>query len=147
MVLMLDTNVILDHVMRREPHREASRMVCMLGITGEARTLASVSMVTDLFYLLCKDYGSEMAQRMIAEDLSFLEYVGISPDDVETALSRRWKDLEDCLVAVCAEKAGADFIVTRNAADFTNSKIKALSPKELLAWFERSGSSYEALDW
>lgn len=147
MVLMLDTNVILDHVMRREPHCKASRTVCMLGITREARTLTSTSMVTDLFYLLCKDYGSKQAQRMIAEDLSFLEYVGVSPEDIETALSRRWKDFEDCLVAVCAEKAGADFIVTRNAADFSESKTKALSPEELLAWFERNGLAYEALDW
>ncbi len=146
MVLMLDTNIILDHAMQREPHCKASRTVCMLGITHEARTLVSVSMVTDLFYLLRKDYGSERAQRMISDDLSFLEYVGISPEDVETALSRKWKDFEDCLVATCAEKAGADFIVTRNAADFEDSKVKALSPEELLAWFERNGMDYDALD-
>ena len=76
MDLMLDTNIVLDHIGRREPFYELSRRTCLLGIVGEARTFVSASMVTDLFYLLRKDFGSREAQRMIEEDLSFLQVVG-----------------------------------------------------------------------
>ena len=58
MDLMLDTNIVLDHIGRREPFYELSRRTCLLGIVGEARTFVSASMVTDLFYLLRKDFGS-----------------------------------------------------------------------------------------
>ena len=63
MDLMLDTNIVLDHIGRREPFYELSRRTCLLGIVGEARTFVSASMVTDLFYLLRKDFGSREAQR------------------------------------------------------------------------------------
>ena len=89
MDLMLDTNIVLDHIGRREPFYELSRRTCLLGIVGEARTFVSASMVTDLFYLLRKDFGSCEAQRMIEEDLSFLQVVGVSPEDVAAALAQK----------------------------------------------------------
>ena len=89
MYLMLDTNILLDHIGRREPFYELSRRACLLGIYGEARTYITASMVTDLFYLLRKDFGSCEAQRMIEEDLSFLKVVGVSADNVADALSRK----------------------------------------------------------
>lgn len=106
MDLMLDTNIVLDHIGRREPFYELSRRTCLLGIVGEARTFISANMVADLFYLLRKDFGSREAQRMIEEDLSFLQVVGVSPEDVAVALAQKWNDFEDCLVARCAKKAG-----------------------------------------
>ena len=112
MDLMLDTNIVLDHIGRREPFYRLSRLVCLLGITGEARTFITTSMVTDIFYLLCKDYGSREAQRMIEEELGFLHLVSVTPEDAAEALSRKWDDFEDCLVSCCAQKIKADCIIS-----------------------------------
>ena len=49
------------------------------------------------------------------------------PDDFDPD-----KELEDCLQDRCAEEAKADFIVTRNTADFAESKIPAIEPEEFL---------------
>ena len=43
MDLMLDTNIILDHIGRREPFYELSRRVCLLGVVQEASTYISVN--------------------------------------------------------------------------------------------------------
>ena len=142
MDLMLDTNIVLDHIGRREPFYELSRRTCLLGIVGEARTFVSASMVTDLFYLLRKDFGSREAQRMIEEDLSFLQVVGVSPEDVAAALAQKWNDFEDCLVARCAKKAGADYIVTRNVKDFERSSVKAITPQQLFDELDARGVVY-----
>lgn len=147
MKLMIDTNIIIDHIGQREPFYELSRRVCLLGITGEAETFVSASMITDVFYLLRKDHGSGEAQRMIEEDLDFLHIVGASPDDISAALSKRWDDFEDCLVSICAKKINADFIITRNVKDFKRSSIKAITPQELFEELENQGLYYEEIEW
>ncbi|MCI8469114.1 MAG: PIN domain-containing protein [Eggerthellaceae bacterium] len=147
MDLMLDVNVVLDHIGRREPFYELSRRVCLLGIIGEATTYLSTNMATDLYYVLRKDYGSYEAQRMIEEDLSFLRFVGVSPDDVTAALAQKWPDFEDCLVAHCARKVNADYLITRNVKDFARSSVRALTPEQLFAELEARGLVYEEVDW
>lgn len=147
MRIMLDINVILDHIGRREPFYELSRRVCLLGVVGEAQMCVSSNMITDIYYLLRKDHGSEEAQRMIEEDLGFLEVVGVSAEDVAEALSLRWADLEDCLVSLCAKKAGADLIVTRNVKDFARSSVRTLTPAALFEELEARGVVYEEILW
>lgn len=147
MDLMIDVNIVLDHIGRREPFYELSRRTCLLGITGEARTFISANMATDIYYLLRKDYGSHEAQRMIEEDLSFLRIVGLSSDDVKEALAQKWNDFEDCLVARCASKINADYIVTRNVKDFARSSIRAITPGQLFEELEARGIVYQEVPW
>lgn len=147
MDLVLDNNIIIDHIERREPFYELSRKVCLLGIIEEVNTYISVNMLTDIHYLLSKDHGSQGAQDMIENNLSFLQLVGVTPEDVQRALSSRWEDFEDCLVMRCAEKIRADYIITRNGKNFRNSSVEAITPEELFVRLERQGISYEEADW
>lgn len=147
MDLVLDNNIVIDHIDRREPFYELSRRVCLLGVVGEANTYISVNMLTDLYYLLRKDYGSQGAQDLIENNLSFLQLIGISAEDAQKALAARWGDFEDCLVARCAEKIKADYIVTRNAKDFRSSSVEAVTPEELFDRLEKQGFVYEEVDW
>lgn len=147
MDLMLDTNIVLDHIANRKPFAELSRRVCLLGITGEATAYISANMITDIIYLLRKIHGGLEAQRIIEEDLDFLQVVGVSSADVAKALSMKWNDFEDCLVACCAQKIGADFIITRNSKDFARSPVTALTPEELFEELEARGIIYEEVDF
>ena len=147
MDLVLDNNIVIDHIDRREPFYELSRRVSLLGVVGEANTYISVNMLTDLYYLLRKDYGSQGAQDLIENNLSFLQLIGISAEDAQKALAARWGDFEDCLVARCAEKIKADYIVTRNVKDFRSSSVEAVTPEELFDRLEKQGFVYEEVDW
>lgn len=147
MDLVLDSTIILDHIARREPFYELSRKVCLLGVVGEMNTYLSVNMLTDIHYLLRKDYGSDGAQDLIENNLSFLQLVSITPEDAHKALTARWSDFEDCLVARCAEKIKADYIITRNVKDFEDSSVEAITPEELFSRLERQGLVYEETDW
>ena len=147
MDLVLDNNIVIDHIDRREPCYELSRRVCLLGVVGEANAYISVNMLTDIYYLLRKDYGSQGAQDLIENNLSFLQLIGISAEDAQKALAARWGDFEDCLVARCAEKIKADYIVTRNVKDFRSSSVEAVTPEELFDRLEKQGFVYEEVDW
>ena len=43
-----------------------------------------------------------------------------------------FSDFEDCLQMECAESFRAQYIVTRNTADYVTSKIPAVTPTEYL---------------
>lgn len=146
MDLVLDSTIIIDHIDRREPFYEMSRKVCLLGIAEEANTYITVNMLTDIFYLLRKDYGSAGAQDMIENNLSSLQLLGVTPEDARSALAARWADFEDCLVARCAEKIKADYIITRNVKDFRDSAVEAITPEELFARLAREGTTYAVVD-
>ena len=43
-----------------------------------------------------------------------------------------FSDFEDCLQMECAKTFGADYIITRNVADYQNSEIPPVTPQEFL---------------
>ncbi len=146
MRLFLDTNVVLDYLLRRKPFYRSARCVVLLGAVGEVDTYISASSVTDINYFLKKEFGGVRAQEIIETDLDFLKLAPVTQSEVQAAISRRWQDFEDAVIAACAETIKADFIVTRNQKDFALSKIRALSPDELLQWFESNNITYEVID-
>jgi hypothetical protein len=89
MDLVLDTNIILDHIVKRAGFYELARKVCLLGITKEATTYITVNMLTDIHYLLQKDFGSIAAQEMIESNLTYLHLIGVTADDATAALTNR----------------------------------------------------------
>ena len=146
MRLFLDTNIVLDYLLHRAPFYHDSRTVTLLGCLGEIENFISASTVADINYFLSKEYGSMKAQDIIKKDLDFLKLAPVTQSEIASALKRRWSDFEDTVVAACAETACADFIVTRNQKDFELSKIRVLSPTELLRWFEDNNIIYDVID-
>ena len=146
MRLFLDTNIVLDYLLHRTPFYHDSRTVTLLGCVGETENFISASTVTDINYFLAKEYGSLKAQEIIERDLDFLKLAPVTQSEIASALKRRWFDFEDAVVATCAENINADFIITRNQRDFALSKIKALSPTELLQWFKSNNIIYDIVD-
>lgn len=84
---------------------------------------------------------------MIEEDLDFLKVVAVTPEDTATALSLKWRDFENCLLACVAKKAGVDYIVTRNVADFDRSPVTAITPAQLFDELDARGIHCEEVDF
>ncbi|MCL1843449.1 MAG: PIN domain-containing protein, partial [Defluviitaleaceae bacterium] len=59
----------------------------------------------------------------------------IVPADVSFALASDITDLEDAVVSFAAKRIKADYIVTRNTKDFTNSPVPAMTPADFLNKF------------
>ena len=64
------------------------------------------------------------------------QWVEIAPTDAESvryAAGLPMADFEDALQAAAARACDARYIVTRNLADFADSPIRAISPREALS--------------
>ena len=53
----------------------------------------------------------------------FFEFADFSSVVLEMAVNMKWKDFEDAIQSATAEYVHADYIITRNIKDFTQSKV------------------------
>ena len=133
MKIMCDTNVIIDVLLEREPFAEDSCQVLSLCEEHKIDGYVSASSVTDIYYLVRKyTHSTELAYQAVGKMLEIVKVCSVTNNDVLTAFQRKAKDFGVCLLAVCAESARCDYIVTRNKKDFEGFGIPLLTPAELL---------------
>jgi len=135
MKVLIDTNIILDVLTEREPHFEFSASflkLCGTQITG----CIIASQTTDIFYMLRRSgIDSPSAIGSIKKLIDNVKVLDINAVDVQNALNSPMPDYEDSLLACCAERQKAEYIITRNEKDFKLSPITALAPRAFLEQF------------
>ena len=133
MRLMIDTNIILDILLEREPFFERSKAILQLCENKVIYGFISASTATDIFYLVRKALGStDEAYKALGNILNIVKVLTVTNEDVNNAFLRRAKDFEDCLLAVCSISNKCGGIVTRNKKDFEPFGIPLYTPDEIL---------------
>ena len=132
MKVLLDLNVLLDVIQNRQPHYADSARVLSAARSGEFEALIPFHAVTTIFYLVERAQETATASRTVDW---LLQHFNVPTADKTTLLHARklkLKDFEDAVVASVAVRDGCDFIISRNAADFSASPVKAISPADFL---------------
>ena len=133
MRMMIDTNIILDVLLEREPFFADSKAVLDRCESREIQGFISASAATDIFYLVRKGLGStEDAYTALGHVLNIVKVLTVTNNDVNDAFLRKARDFEDCLLATCAKSNKCSGIITRNKKDFMEFDIALWSPEELL---------------
>ena len=133
MNLLLDTNVLIDYLGRKEPFFESAKMVVMAAFFGDVRAWTPAQSVVDAFYVLSRYMDSDRIQQSILKTLELISPVDLTSADLERAARLKWPDMEDCLISVAAVKANADYLITRDASGFERSPVPVLTPQ---AWIQ-----------
>lgn len=133
MRILIDTNVILDILQKREPFFTDSYQALRKAIETDTECLVSASAATDIFYMLRKAFHSAQKAKDRIEQLSqIVTFADVQGVDIHTALMRSMPDFEDAVVDAAAERSGASCILTRNIKDFTGSSIPAVTPTDFI---------------
>jgi predicted nucleic acid-binding protein len=133
MTVLIDTNVILDLFIRREPHYENAARINVLSEKGYIDGYVSASAVTDIYYVAKKELGNkEIAVGLLENLLKTIHIAAVTEAGIHEALDLRWDDFEDSVQYVVGQSILADYIVTRNPNDYISSNITVVSPAELL---------------
>lgn len=134
MNLLLDTNVLIDYLGRKEPFFNAAQCIVAAGFFGDAKLWVSASSLKDAFYVLNHYMDSARVQQAMLAACEVIVPVDLSGEEALRAARLSWPDYEDCLIALSAEKVRADYIVTRDAKGFERSPVPSISPT---AWLEK----------
>jgi predicted nucleic acid-binding protein len=132
--VFIDTNILLDILLEREPFFDISQQVMMQTVRYNILPYISGSSVTDLYYI-CKRAGIEHEKILgyLKELMETVDVLIIDKSIVADAISSGLKDFEDAVQIMACKKEGIDSIVTRNQKDFKNDWIKVQSPGEYLS--------------
>jgi len=131
--VLLDTNVALDFLLKREPNYKDAQIIIEEIVNGNIRGYITASMATDIFYILQKTNGKTFALDSLADLLTILDVLTVYRDDVYSVLHSGWDDFEDALQAHVAIRSGMDAIVTRNIKDYRKVKnIDVIFPYDFI---------------
>ena len=134
MTILLDTNVIMDALQERSPFDTAAKEILVLGQSSKIKCLFSANAAADIFYLYAKARDVKSANAALDFLLSTYGVVSVTHEDCVMALASSISDFEDALVAVCAKKANADYIITRDEKLLSEeSSVAIVSPDDFLS--------------
>ncbi len=128
---LLDTNVVLDAIAAREPFRADAERIFLLAAQEKIEACLTASGMTDIYYIARKSMADDAAREALRSLLQLFSVVDVGRRECEEALDLSLADYEDALMVVCARKAGADHIVTRDKEFLAQSK-EAISPEAFL---------------
>lgn len=133
MKLLIDANIILDVLQKREPFFYDSSVIWKLCETEQAKGYVSALTFANIVYVMRKELSPEkIAEILRALNLIF-EFTELSTADIIHAAEMKWDDFEDAVQSTTAERIHAEYIITRNIRDFRKSNVMALTPGELIA--------------
>ena len=139
MKISFDTNVILDAIIEgREGGAEAKQLILAVA-QDRAEGLISANSITDIYYIARKYLGDVKTREVIYSLLTIFSVAGVGEDDCLNALEHPMGDFEDALLAVCSQRDGAEYIVTRDEGFIAapGCPVKAVRPAMMLSILQR----------
>lgn len=129
--ILIDTNVLLDYLLEREPYFEDAKKVIFSCTDGNVQGCIAAHSISNMFFILRKDYSAKERREILLNLCKIFDVEGIDKAKLISGLENEdFSDFEDCLQMECAKAYGADYIVTRNVADYSVSEIKAILPRD-----------------
>jgi predicted nucleic acid-binding protein len=132
--ILVDTNVIIDLLAKREPFDIASRSLFSLADMGEEELVTSSLSLVNTHYILHDVMKIKEARSVIGKFKVLVKTHALTDKIVELALNDyAFKDFEDAIQYYTALESKCELIVTRNTKDFKTAKIPTFTPQEYLA--------------
>ncbi|GHV45892.1 PIN domain-containing protein [Spirochaetia bacterium] len=133
LALLIDTDVLIDLLTKRSPFAKNAGTILRICENNKARGFIAAHSITNIFYLMRKDYSVAKRKELLRNLLETLSVVEINASLINNILlNNDFDDIEDCLQAECARVINADYIVTRNIKDYSLSAVPAILPEDLL---------------
>ena len=132
MKILVDTNVILDVLCNRKDFVADSLRVFQCCEAQHITGYISALSIPNIVYIMRKELDSERIREILHILTMVFSVVELRESDLLKAAELSFDDYEDAIQSVCAARVRADYVVTRNGKDFSNSSIPAISPTELL---------------
>jgi predicted nucleic acid-binding protein len=127
--ILIDTNIVLDLLLEREPFIEDAIALFKQIEQGNLEGYVAATTITNIFYIIRKTEGREVALAAIDRLLVGLQFCAVNRQTIEIALSFGLKDFEDSIQLACA---------TLDRKDFIGSPVPVYSPTELLSQIEQN---------
>jgi predicted nucleic acid-binding protein len=127
MRILIDTDVLLDVALNREPFVSQSRQILDWAQSEPRQAAVAWHSLSNIFYLT----GSS-SRDFIKDLIQFVEVAPTGSKEAKQAIGFPMADFEDALQAAAALAFDALFVVSRNSRDYKGSPVPAISPARFI---------------
>ena len=131
--LYLDSDVLLDLLLDREPFSDDIAKIIEESITSEIKLCTSPISITNIHYIIGRLENKNKADLKTKKILQIVRMENIGQSVIDKASNSRFKDFEDSVQNYCAVESEHEIIITRNTKDYKESELSILTPREYLA--------------
>lgn len=133
MKVIVDTDVVLDVLLAREPFLNSAGEIFSMAEKSTITAFLCATTVTTIDYILTQSISKPLAKKALHQLLEIFEVAPVNRSVIEEALQSKMIDFEDAVIGYAGNLVGVDLVVTQNTKDFKYSPIKAVDSGEFLA--------------
>ncbi|MEG4208269.1 PIN domain-containing protein [Microcoleus sp. Pol7_A1] len=132
MKLLIDTNIIVDVALDREPFFAKSDRILTFVEEAQIQGYISASTFSDLYYIIRRDRGRDWTLDFLRQLATFCQVATVDNSVISIALTCNFKDFEVAIQYSSAVINLIDAIVTRNPRDFPVTTPRIVTPNQLI---------------
>ncbi|HAJ99023.1 MAG TPA: PIN domain nuclease [Bacteroidales bacterium] len=135
--LLIDTNIVIDLLSRRQPFYEAAAVLFSLADKKQIELSMSSLTIANTNYVLLRQLDSVKAKSILRKLKLIVHVLPLDDKIIGLALNdESFSDFEDALQYYTAIENGQDLLITRNLRDFKNSKLPVMTPGQFIETIE-----------
>ena len=135
--VFLDTNILLDVILRREEFIEQSIPIWSDCENHKVKGFVSAISLNNMHYIMRKQVSPCVALEYVRIVLDIFSIVPLDESILRLAVNLPHKDFEDAIQTFSAVEIKADCIVTRDKSHFPSIYMPVISPIEYLELQEK----------
>jgi predicted nucleic acid-binding protein len=131
--LFIDSDVVIDFFIDRDPHANPSSEIFELGEQGKVKLYLSAISINNIYYIVRKFIGHKKTLEVIELLIEMTEIIGTTKKEIIQALQNNFSDYEDSVqYSTALAINNIDAIITRNVKDYRYSAIAVMTPLNFL---------------
>lgn len=131
---LVDTNVIIDMIAKREDFYVAANEVFDAAYEGKHNLYVCALSYSNIYYILRRSFGKAETLKVLEQLTQYVTVLPVDADVINKALESNFTDFEDAIQYYSAFNSGIiDGIITRNIKDFKESELEVLHPEAFVS--------------
>lgn len=131
--LFIDTDVIIDFLIDREPYSREAAIIFTLIENKKLKGYVSSLTFSNLYYVLRKFEPHNKVISKLDSISRIMTILKVDKQTIKEAIASRFTDFEDSIQYFCArDNSKIDVLLTRNTKDYKNSGIPVMTPADFL---------------
>lgn len=129
--VLLDSDVILDFFLNREPHAAYTGYVLSQIELGHITGYVTPVIISNVYYLLRRNSSHDKVIKHLSQLILLIDVLVVDKSMLIKSMNSNFKDFEDAIQNYSAEVSGEiDTILTRNIKDYRHSQLSVMTPEQ-----------------
>lgn len=133
--VFVDTEVILDFLLNREPYSLDAARILSLAENKIIQASTTGLVFANAYYILRKLASHKKVIEKLLKLSQLVDIISLSKPTVLTALQSGFSDFEDALQNFSAVEKSIPILITRNIKDYKRSSLIVMEPEVYLKSF------------